>query len=127
MDKPRTDQSQRRRKRWLLGAAITLSLVAVTVVLARLKPAVPAVDRNLVVIDTVKRGSMLRQVRGIGTLVPEDISWITARTSGRVTRILLYAGALVKADDIILTLDNPEVRQAAVEPIPNFERPKRKY
>jgi HlyD family secretion protein len=115
MDKPRTDQSQRHRKRWMLAAALALGLAGVTVVLARLKPAAPAVDRNLVVIETVKRGPILRQVRGIGTLVPEDISWITARTSGHVTRIVLRPGAIVKPDDIILVLDNPEVRQDAVD------------
>jgi HlyD family secretion protein len=115
MDKLRTDQSQRRRKRWMIATAIALGLAGVTVVLARLKPAAPSVDRNLVVIETVRRGPMLRQVRGIGTLVPEDISWITARTSGRVTRIVLRPGAIVKPDDVILVLDNPEVRQAAVD------------
>ena len=115
MDKPRTDQCQRRRKRWMVAAAIALSLAGVTVVLARLKPAAPTVDRNLVVIETVKRGPMLRQVRGIGTLVPEDISWVTARTSGRVSRIVLRPGAIVKPEDVILVLDNPDVRQAAVD------------
>jgi len=115
MDKPRTDQSQRRRKRWIIALALALGLAGVTVVLARLKPAAPSVDRNLVVIETVKRGPMVRQVRGIGTLVPEDISWITARTSGRVTHIVLRPGAIVKPDDVILVLDNPDARQAAVD------------
>jgi len=115
MDKPRTDQSQRRRKRWIIALALALGLAGVTVVLARLKPAAPSVDRNLVVIETVKRGPMVRQVRGIGSLVPEDISWITARTSGRVTHIVLRPGAIVKPDDVILVLDNPDARQAAVD------------
>jgi len=115
MDRPRTDQSQRRRKRWMIIAIAGVALAGVTVVLARLKPAAPTVDRNLVWIDTVKRGPMLRQVRGIGSLVPEEISWITARTSGQVDRIVLRPGAIVKPDDVILVLNNPEVKQAAVD------------
>jgi HlyD family secretion protein len=113
MDKPRTDQTHRRRKRWLILSAIALTLAAGTLALARLKPAAPTLDRSVVWIDTVKRGPMLRQVRGVGSLVPEDIAWITARTSGRVDRIVLRPGAAVKPDDVILVLGNPEVREAA--------------
>lgn len=115
MDKPRTDQSRRRRIRWAIITASVLTLAGVTVVLARLKPAAPTVDKNLVWVDTVKRGPMLRQVRGIGSLVPEDITWITARTSGWVDRIVLRPGAVVKPEDVILVLNNPEVKQAAVD------------
>jgi HlyD family secretion protein len=113
MDKPRTDQPHRRRRRWLIASAILLALAAGTLALARLKPAAPTIDRSVVWIDTVKRGPMLRQVRGVGSLVPEDIAWITARTSGRVDRIVLRPGATVKPDDVILVLGNPEVREAA--------------
>jgi HlyD family secretion protein len=113
MDKPRTDQPHRRRKRWLIISGIVLALAAGTLTLARLKPAAPTIDRSLVWIDTVKRGPMLRQVRGVGSLVPEDIAWITARTSGRVDRIVLRPGATVKPDDVVLVLSNPEVREAA--------------
>ena len=113
MDKPRADQTHRRRKRWLIVSGIVLALAGGTLALARLKPAAPTIDRSVVWIDTVKRGPMLRQVRGVGSLVPEDIAWITARTSGRVERIRLRPGATVKPDDVILVLGNPEVREAA--------------
>ena len=113
MDKPRTDQTHRRRKRWLIVCGIVLAVAGGTLALARLKPAAPTIDRSVVWIDTVKRGPMLRQVRGVGSLVPEDIAWITARTSGRVDRIVLRPGATVKPDDVILVLGNPEVREAA--------------
>jgi HlyD family secretion protein len=84
MDRPRTDQTRRRRKRWIVASGIALALVGVTVAVTRLKPAAPTVQRSLVWIDTVKRGEMLREVRGIGTLVPEQISWIAARSAGRI-------------------------------------------
>src|SRR5689334_17095741 len=115
MDRPRTDQVRRRRKRWLIASAITLGLMGVAVAVTRLKPAAPTVERSLVWIDTVKRGEMLREVRGTGTLVPEQISWIAARSAGRVDRIVLHAGAVVKPDDVILVLSNPEVAQAAAD------------
>ncbi len=72
-------------------------------------------DRATVWIDTVKRGPMLRQVRGSGTLVPEDIRWIPATTQGRVERILLRPGAEVKPDTVILELSNPELQQSVKE------------
>lgn len=115
MDKPRTDQADRRRRRWLILFGIVLVLAGGTLALARLKPAAPTIDRSVVWIDTVKRGPMLREVRGVGSLVPEDIAWITARTSGRVDRIVLRPGATVKPDDVILVLGNPEVREAAAD------------
>lgn len=113
MDKPRTDQTDRRRRRWLILIGIMLALASGTLALARLKPAAPTIDRSALWIDTVKRGPMLREVRGVGSLVPEDIAWITSRTSGRVERIVLRPGATVKPDAVILVLDNPEVREAA--------------
>ena len=114
MDIPRPDQSKAKRKKRILYAAATIAaLVVVTVVLARLKPAAPTVERNLVWIDTVKRGEMRREVRGLGTLVPEEIRWIAARTQGRVDRIVLRPGATVTPDSIILQLTNPDVEQAA--------------
>ena len=80
--------------------------------MSRLKPAAPSVDRATVWVDTVKRGQMLRQVRGSGTLVPEDIRWISATTQGRVERIMLRAGAVVEPTTVILELSNPDVEQA---------------
>ena len=92
-----------------------MALVGVAVAVTRLKPAAPTVERSLVWIDTVKRGEMLREVRGIGTLVPEQISWIAARSAGRIDRIVLRPGATVKPEDVILILSNPEVVQAAAD------------
>ncbi len=100
---------EKRRKRIIIGIVAVLALVAVTILLARLKPAAPTVERNLVWIDTVKRGQMLRQVRGLGTLVPEEIRWIAARTQGRVDKIILRPGANVEPGSLILELTNPQV------------------
>ncbi len=115
MDIARPDQSKaKRRKRILYGSLAVLVLVAITVLLARLKPAAPTVERNLVFIDTVKQGQMLRQVRGLGTLVPDEIRWIAARTPGRVDKIVLRPGAPVEVGTIILELANPDVEQASL-------------
>jgi HlyD family secretion protein len=102
-------------RRALYGAAALLVIVAISVGVSRLKPAAPSVDRATVWIDTVKRGSMLRQVRGSGTLVPEEIRWIPATTQGRVERLLLRPGATVHPDTIILELSNPELQQSVKE------------
>jgi HlyD family secretion protein len=116
MDIQRPSQAKAKlRKRIYTGAAIVVGLVAITVVLARLKPAVPTVDRSLVWINTVKRGPMVRQVHGPGTLVPVDIRWIAARTQGRVEKIVLLPGAIVQPDSIIMVLSNPDVTQAALD------------
>jgi len=116
MDIPRPSQAKEKlRKRIILGVCSVVALTAITVVLARLKPAVPTVDRSLVWIGTVERGPMVRQVRGPGTLVPVDIRWIAARTQGRVDRIVLLPGAQVEPDSIILVLSNPDVTQAALD------------
>jgi HlyD family secretion protein len=88
-------------------------VVVITLGLSRLKPAAPSVERATVWLDTVKRGPMLREVRGLGTLVPEDIRWIPATTEGRVERIIVRPGTVVRADSIILELTNPQVEQAA--------------
>jgi HlyD family secretion protein len=106
--------SNLRRKR-IKQAAYALSTIAVVIVatvgLGRLKPAAPSVEASTVWPDVVKRGSMLRQVRGIGTLVPEDIRWIPASTQGRVERIILRPGTAVTADSIILELSNAQLEQ----------------
>ena len=104
---------EKRRKRIIYGVVAALVLIGITVGLSRLKPAAPTVERNLVWIDTVKRGPMVRQVRGLGTLVPEEIRWIAARTQGRVDKIILRPGALVEPGTLILELANPDVVQAA--------------
>ena len=102
-------------RRVLYGAGFLLIIVLISVGVSRLKPAAPSVDRATVWIDTVKRGSMLRQVRGSGTLVPEEIRWIPATTQGRVERILLRPGATVHPDTVILELSNPELQQSVRE------------
>jgi len=86
-------------------------VVVVSVGLSRLKPAAPTVERAVVWPDTVKRGNIMRQVRGLGTLTPEDIRWIPATTQGRVERIILRPGTQVKADSVILELTNPQLEQ----------------
>lgn len=102
---------RRRRRRVLYGLVSAVLVLVVTVGVSRLEPASPGVERDTLLIDTVKRGPLLRQVRGVGTLVPEDIRWIPATTSGRVDRILLRPGTDVRADTVILELSNPALRQ----------------
>jgi HlyD family secretion protein len=90
-------------------------LALVTLGLSRLQPAAPRVDKSTIWVDTVKRGEMLRQVRGNGLLVPEDIRWIPTVNAGRVEQILVLPGAAVKADTVLVELSNPEVEQAAFD------------
>ncbi len=114
MDIARPDVAAKKRKRRIITiSAVALGLILATVALSRLKPAVPSVDRSTVWIDTVKRGPMVRQVRGLGTLVPEDIRWIPANTEGRVEKIIIWPGTHVESDTVILELTSPELEQAA--------------
>ncbi|HEX7807164.1 MAG TPA: RND transporter, partial [Thermoanaerobaculia bacterium] len=114
MDVQRPDLANARRRKRLIIAAIVATLIAVAALgVSRLKPAAPEVDRAGLFIDTVKRGSMVRQVRGTGTLVPEDVRWIPAQTEARVERILVRPGSAVNAGTVILELSNAEVEQAA--------------
>lgn len=114
MDIARPSQAKAKRRKRIIQISVALIIVAgITVGLSRLQPAAPTVDRNLVWVDTVKRGPMIRQVRGLGTLVPEEIRWIAARTPGRVEKIYLRPGAKVEPDSILLLLTNPDVEQAA--------------
>ena len=114
MDIPRPDVAAKKRKRRIITiSAVALGLILATVALSRLKPAVPSVDRSTVWIDTVKRGPMVRQVRGLGTLVPENIRWIPANTEGRVEKIIIWPGTHVESDTVILELTSPELEQAA--------------
>src|SRR5438093_2130336 len=114
MDVPRPDLLAKKRKHRIITiSAIVIGVVLATVGLSRLKPAVPSVDRSTVWIDTVKRGPMVRQVRGLGTLVPEEIRWIPANTEGRVEKIIVRPGANVESDTEILEMTSPELEQAA--------------
>jgi HlyD family secretion protein len=110
--RPASVVRKKKIRRILYGTAALAVIVFITVAVSRLRPAAPSVDRATVWIDTVKRGPMLRQVRGSGTLVPEEIRWIPATTQGRVEKIVLRPGAAVKPDSVILELSNPDLQQA---------------
>jgi HlyD family secretion protein len=118
MDIARPEFKERKRKRQILIAAIVaVVLTAVTVVVYRLRPAAPTVERGTVWTDSVKRGPMLRQVRGIGSLVPsqESVLQIPAETEATVVRIRMLPGSLVKPDSVIVEMSNSQVEQAAVD------------
>jgi HlyD family secretion protein len=87
----------------------------VTIGLTRLEPAAPTVEKETVLIDGVKRGLMLRQVRGPGTLVPEDVRWISAPVEGRIERIPALPGVTVTADTVLLEMSDPQIQQSALE------------
>jgi HlyD family secretion protein len=113
VDVARTVNRRAKRIRQILWGSIALAVVVASGVgLSRLRDAAPAVDGSSVWIDTVRRGPMVREVRGLGTLVPEDIRWIPASTDGRVERILLRPGTSVEADSVVLELSNPQLDQS---------------
>ena len=114
MDIPRIGYRQKKWRRNVLLLLLAAALVTgVSIFVARLEPALPAVDRSSVWIDTVSRGPLIRDVRGIGTLVPEDVRWIPARTDGRVEQIVIWPGTEVKTDSVILVLSSAELEQEA--------------
>jgi HlyD family secretion protein len=116
MDIARPDLARaRRRKRVILTASAVGALLLTTLGLSQLKPAAPTVERASIWVDTVKRGPMVRQVRGLGSLVPEEVRWIAAVTEGRVERILVQPGTPVKTDTVLLEMSNPELEMAALE------------
>lgn len=105
-----------RRFRTIIFAAVGLCAIAlITYGVTRLKPAAPTVERGTLLIDTAKRGQMLRQVRGSGSLVPEDIRVIAAATQGRVERILVQPGTEVNAGTLLIELSNPELQQSSID------------
>src|SRR5689334_14387944 len=108
-----SNAKQKRIRRVLYVGTGLVAVLLITLGLSRLKPAAPSVERSVVWIDTVKRGPMLRQVRGLGTLVPapEDIRWVAAQTQGRVEKIVLRPGVQVQADSVILELSNEQLQQ----------------
>jgi HlyD family secretion protein len=115
MDIARPDAARAKRMRRLIYAGVGIVLLGgVTVALSRLKPAAPTVDRTTIWTGTVTRGDMLREVRGLGTLVPVDIRWIAAQSNARVDRIVLRSGSPVKADSIILELSDPQLQDDAL-------------
>jgi HlyD family secretion protein len=102
-------------KRALYVTVAVVVIAGVTLGLSRLKPAAPSVDRGTVWTDTVKRGPMLREVRGLGTLVPLDIHWIAALTTARVDKIVIRPGHLVEPNTVILEMSDPAVAQALLD------------
>ncbi len=111
MDRPL--QPRPRRARWILAGALGLGVLVLTLALSRLEPAAPQVDQSSLLIDAVRRGPMVFQVRGTGTLIPVDIRILTAQVPCKVKRILLYPGTAVTPDSVIAELTSPELQQAA--------------
>jgi multidrug efflux pump subunit AcrA (membrane-fusion protein) len=114
--RPEFKQQKRRRQIIILGV-IAVIAVAVFVGISRLKPAAPTVERSTVWTDTVKRGPMLRQVRGLGSLIPspEDVRQIPAETEATVVRILVLPGTQVQADTVLLEMSNPQTEQESAD------------
>jgi len=116
MDVPREGAARKRLiKRIVLGGIALAVIAGVSLGLSRLKPAAPHVERSVVWMDTVKRGPMVREVRGLGSLVPEQILWIPAASDGRVEKTPMLAGAVVRADTVLVVLSNPELELAALD------------
>ncbi|HEX8878899.1 MAG TPA: HlyD family efflux transporter periplasmic adaptor subunit [Candidatus Acidoferrum sp.] len=112
MDIQRPSNARAKKIRRIIYAAVAFLLIGgVSYGLSRLRPAAPTVDRATIWADEVKRGPMLREVRGLGTLVPEDIRWIPAQTSATVERIVLRPGAVVHPNSVILELSDPQLQR----------------
>jgi HlyD family secretion protein len=114
MDVKRDPAILRKKKirRTIIWSFVGLLVIVVSAAVMRLKPAAPSVAYNTLWFGTVKRGPMVREVRGAGVLTPEDIRWVTATTSGRVHRIILRPGAQVKEGTVIVEMTNPDLEQA---------------
>ena len=116
VDIARPDIARAKRfRRIVYGTGFTVVLILITVGVSRLEPAAPRVERDTVYTDIVERGSMLRQVRGTGTLVPVQIRWISATTNGTVERIVIRPGVEVEPDTVVVELSNSELEQSALE------------
>src|SRR6266851_5059463 len=116
MDIQRPSNARAKKIRRIAYGTVAIILMAgVTYGLSRLRPAAPSVDRATIWPDEVKRGPMLREVRGLGTLVPEEIRWIPAQTDSRVERWVLRPGAIVKPDSIIMELSDPILQRDALD------------
>jgi HlyD family secretion protein len=116
MDIPRTGEAQKRRMR--RNIVIVAGIAAVSLVtfgLSRLEPAAPTVQKETLYIDSVKRGPMMLSVRGPGTLVPEDIRWISAPVDARIERIPALPGVTVTADTVLMEMSDPQAEQNALE------------
>lgn len=113
MDIARAPLSRKRKLLPVLGIIVGIALA--TLLLSNLKSPVPVVDRESVIIDSVRQGTMVREVRGPGILVPEQVRWISALTAARVERILAQPGATVTANTVLLELSNPDVQIEALD------------
>jgi multidrug resistance efflux pump len=115
MDVQRTGVKKRKMIRWAVIAVIVLGAAGgISYGVYHLEPALPTVEAGTVFPDTVKRGPMLRQVHGLGSLVPEDVVWISAVTDGRIEKINILPGSIVKPDTVIMELSNPTLTEAMV-------------
>jgi multidrug resistance efflux pump len=118
MDIARPDMKRKlRRRRLVVGGVVIVVLAVVGILIARLKPAAPVVDRSTVWMETVKRGPMIRQVRGIGSLVPREdkLQLIPAQTEATVTRILALPGRQVQPGTVLMELTDPQLTQEALD------------
>ena len=116
MDIPRKSAAKKRKvKRIVYALVLVVAVGAITLGVSKLKPAAPSADSKIMLLDTVKRGNMVVNVRGMGTLVPEEIRYVPAISLGRIEKRLAQPGAQVKADTVILELTNPEIQQAFID------------
>ncbi len=116
MDIPRKSAAKKRRiKRILYSLAAIIAVAVITIGVSRLQPAVPSVEGQTIWKGTVARGTVPRNVRGLGTLVPEEIRYVPAITAGRVEKRLVQPGAQVKADQVLMELTDPAVEQAFID------------
>ena len=113
--RPAKSKIKKRIRNALLIIIGLAAIAGITYGLSKVKPAAPTLDRSTAVIDTVKRGQMLRQVRGNGTLVPQLTRWVPAPADGRVEKILVQAGVEVGNDTVIAELSNPQMEQQAMD------------
>jgi HlyD family secretion protein len=113
--RPQSVARNKKIKRIVISVVVVMLLALLTLGLSRMKPAAPSVDRATVWLDTVKRGEMLRQVHGVGTLVPEQVRWIPATEDAIIEEVKARAGDNVSANTIILMLSSPDVRQRATD------------
>jgi len=129
MDVPRGKEVARRKliKRIVMVAVILAAIPLITWGLSRLKPAAPSVDRATVWIDAVKRGPMLREVRGLGTLVVEEYNWIPAQFESRVEKINFLPGAKLHPEDVIMILKNPQMDLDAADLLAQVKQAQAQY
>ena len=113
--RPQSVARNKKIKRIVIAVLVLLGAAGLTLGLSRMKPAAPSVDRATVWVDVVKRGELLMQRRGIGTLVPEEVRWIPATSDGIIEERRVRAGDVVNPNTIILIMSNPDVQQRATD------------